>query len=72
MVFIIAYPCFTIFRRFKNRAPYLPIQLDTAACLSVSFYFLVRCKTKVVWKIGRSRCSEMVNLESVPASIGFK
>ncbi len=72
MVFIIAYRCFTIFRRFKNRAPYLPIQLDTAACLSVSFYFLVRCKTKVVRKIGRRRCSEMVNVESGPASIRSK
>ena len=72
MVFIISYRCFTIFHRFKNRAPYLPIQLDTAACLSVSFYFLVRCKTKVVWKIGRRSCSEMVNLESAPGSIRFK
>ncbi len=69
MVFIISYPCFIIFRRFKNRAPYLHPPLDTAACLSVSFYFLVRCKTKVVRKTDRRRCNEMADLEKLPTSI---
>jgi len=60
------------FSSFQKQGAVPVPPVDTAACLSVSFYFLVRCKTKVVWKIGRRRCSEMVNLESAPGSIRFK